>query len=384
MPLYRLGIFGFLASSELQLEAQSSGFNSGNFGLWDQRLALEWTYDNIVAFGGSPRNITVGGYSGGSYAAFLQLQYDLSRPSEDQIIRRVVFQSNGPGVQPVSLQSSQEQFDRVLGLCEISMGSSPQDKLESLRGLEHGTILAKLSKEENMDLIFRPILDNDFVNATLCAIHNGSLASLALERGIKFLMGATQSEENFYGIARVASCEDMLFRLSRNFPVRAVKAILPWYGVSDTPNSNTNWTEVNGRVFSDLQVHVPTRGLLSSLREAGVHLSAVSRYEIRWRVRSTALILSESLGVTHGTDMFFIWFYNAKCGMSTKERDIIRTWLKPFAAFLRGDKEVDWGTRKITDVRVLDSDGIIRICPDKAWDQALSVWDTLGGVLGEG
>lgn len=65
---------------ELHQEAQFLGLKSGNYGLWDQRLALEWTHANIVGFGGNPRNITVGGYSGGTYSTFLQLQYDLTRP----------------------------------------------------------------------------------------------------------------------------------------------------------------------------------------------------------------------------------------------------------------------------------------------------------------
>lgn len=378
MPLYRLGVFGFLASSELEEEAGSAGFKSGNYGLWDQRLALEWTRANIAGFGGNPQNITVGGYSGGSYAAFLQLQYDLAQPAEHQIIRRVVLQSNGPGVQPVSLESAQEQFDRVLALCEIDQHLSPSEKLRSLRGLDYRTIVARLSKEQNMDLVFRPILDNDFAQSNLCQIRNGSFASLVLERDIKFFMGATQSEENFYGIARVASYEDMLFRLSRSFPLGAVKAIMPHYGVSETSSNNTDWQKAHGQIFADLQVHVPTRGFLASLLEAGVPLSSISRYEVRWRVRSTPLILPASLGVTHGTDMFFIWFYNAKCGLTTNEKTIIRNWLKPFAAFLRGDKASDWGTREVTDVRVLDSDGSIQIYPDEKWDQALSVWDTLG------
>lgn len=37
----------------------------GNYGFWDQRLALEWTYKNISYFGGDASNITVAGYSAG-------------------------------------------------------------------------------------------------------------------------------------------------------------------------------------------------------------------------------------------------------------------------------------------------------------------------------
>lgn len=380
MPMYRLGIFGFLASSELQQEAQLADLKCGNYGLWDQRLALEWTHDNIVAFGGNPQKITVGGYSGGSYSAFLQLQYDLMRPAEDQIIRRVVMQSNGPGVQPVRLGSAQEQFDRVLRLCGIDKKSSPGDKLKILRCMNHSTILSKLSNQKDMDLVFRPILDDDFVQPSLCRIHNNSLASLAVKRGIKFFMGSTQHEENFYGSERVISYEEMISRLCRNFPLPAVKAVVPHYNISDISSNTDDWKNLHGRILADLQVYVPTRGLVSSLREAGLPLSSLFRYEIRWRVDCTVSILPESQGVTHGTDMFLIWFYSTKAGLSRTEQEVIKRWLEPFAAFIRGDEDIGWGAENIKDLRVLDSDGSVQIYRDERWEHAISIWNTLGRV----
>lgn len=380
MPMYRLGIFGFLASSELQQEAECLGLKSGNCGLWDQRLALEWTHANVAGFGGNPRNITVGGYSGGSYSAFLQLQYDLSRPAEDQIIRRVVLQSNGPGVQPVSLRSAQEQFDRVVELCGIDKHSSPREKLRILRNMDHGTIVSKLSNSKDMGLVFRPILDGDFAHPSLCRIHNNSLASLAVKRGIKFFMGSVQHEENFYGSQPVVSYEEMLSRLSRTFPLQAVKAVISHYGASDTSSETDDWQQLHGRILADLQVYIPTRGLVSSLQATGLPLSSVFRYEIRWRVDSTASIVPESLGVTHGTDMFFIWFYNMSAGLSRTEQTVIKTWLKPFAAFLRGDDDIEWGVENITQLRVLDSDGTVKIYDDERWENAISVRDALGRV----
>jgi carboxylesterase type B len=68
MPAYRLGVFGFLYSSELEQDAASVGETSvGNQGFWDQRMALEWVGENISLFGGNKFEITIAGYSAGMH-----------------------------------------------------------------------------------------------------------------------------------------------------------------------------------------------------------------------------------------------------------------------------------------------------------------------------
>jgi para-nitrobenzyl esterase len=61
---YRLDIFGFFAHPELTRESPHHA--SGNYGLMDQILALQWVHDNIAGFGGDPNNVTVFGQSAGS------------------------------------------------------------------------------------------------------------------------------------------------------------------------------------------------------------------------------------------------------------------------------------------------------------------------------
>lgn len=61
---YRLGIFGFFTHPELT--AESSHHASGNYGLLDQLAALDWVQQNIAAFGGDPKNVTIFGQSAGS------------------------------------------------------------------------------------------------------------------------------------------------------------------------------------------------------------------------------------------------------------------------------------------------------------------------------
>ncbi len=60
---YRVGPFGFLAHPELA--AESGGHGSGTYGLMDQIAGLKWVRDNIAAFGGDPKRVTIFGESAG-------------------------------------------------------------------------------------------------------------------------------------------------------------------------------------------------------------------------------------------------------------------------------------------------------------------------------
>jgi para-nitrobenzyl esterase len=62
---YRLGVFGFLADSDL---AKEGGGTAGNYGLLDMVAALQWVKANIKKFGGDPENVTIFGESAGSFA----------------------------------------------------------------------------------------------------------------------------------------------------------------------------------------------------------------------------------------------------------------------------------------------------------------------------
>ena len=63
---YRLGPFGFFAHPALS--AESPHHTSGNQGITDMVAALHWVQDNIAAFGGDPKNVTVFGQSAGAMA----------------------------------------------------------------------------------------------------------------------------------------------------------------------------------------------------------------------------------------------------------------------------------------------------------------------------
>ncbi|MEM7223074.1 MAG: carboxylesterase family protein [Pseudomonadota bacterium] len=82
---YRLGALGFLAGLE--------GL-AGNYGLLDQRLALQWVRDNIAGFGGDPAKVTLFGESAGAMSVGLHLISPESAP----LFRAAIMESNPYGI----------------------------------------------------------------------------------------------------------------------------------------------------------------------------------------------------------------------------------------------------------------------------------------------
>jgi para-nitrobenzyl esterase len=74
---YRLGIFGFYSHPELTQESPHKA--SGNYALLDQSAALRWVHQNIAAFGGDPKRITIAGESAGSLSVSAHMVSPLSR-----------------------------------------------------------------------------------------------------------------------------------------------------------------------------------------------------------------------------------------------------------------------------------------------------------------
>ncbi|GAB3223084.1 carboxylesterase/lipase family protein [Spirosoma arcticum] len=74
---YRLGPFGFMAHPELTAESPHKA--SSNYGYLDQSAALRWVQQNIAAFGGDPKKVTIAGESAGSVSVSAQMASPLSK-----------------------------------------------------------------------------------------------------------------------------------------------------------------------------------------------------------------------------------------------------------------------------------------------------------------
>jgi carboxylesterase type B len=71
---YRLSVWGFTSSNELANEGLL------NIGLKDQRLALHWVQENIKAFGGDPKKVTIFGESAGAASVGFHVRFEDTKP----------------------------------------------------------------------------------------------------------------------------------------------------------------------------------------------------------------------------------------------------------------------------------------------------------------
>ncbi|KAJ9641035.1 hypothetical protein H2199_005703 [Coniosporium tulheliwenetii] len=352
MPAYRLNVFGFLASREL-LQASGHEAYAGNLGFWDQRLALEWTYKNISCFGGDASNITVGGYSAGAHSAFHQLAHELYHSSQRQIIRRVIMWSNGPGLQPKSLQELQDQFDELLQHLHIPLTLPSSEKLARLRSLPVKSLIAATFRMTHHQ--FRAVTDNSFVHPTLFTdISTGDFGARMRDRGIKLMI---------------------------DYPVAAVEVLVKHYFPTGAlPQGWKDWREAFGRVYADTQIHTLQRGFVAALAAGGAG-ELVLRYRVEWRAGCVDAVAPRSWGVTHGTDLAgWFWGNGIGAGLTGSEKRVCeRGFVGPLARFVRGE-EVEWGTRGVKEVRRLRSDGEVDVWVDERWDEGVRVWKDLMDV----
>lgn len=386
-PAYRLNLFGFLAG--LELAAENPTAPDLNVGFWDQRLALEWVYKKISYFGGNANNITIAGYSAGSHSVFHQLAYDLYQPSGKQIVRRAIMWSNGPGVQPHSLQERQKQFDELLSKLNISPSLSASEKMTTLRAASTKDLVA--ANDAMMLHEFRATTDDSFVSSRLFDnIANGDFARRMMARNVQLLIGECRDEHYVYGAWRPPKSrtyEGCFNRLVGDYPQQAVKVLMQLYSPNgQLPAGCKDWDEAFGRIYADCQVHNMERGFLNELDRHGAG-RLVKRYRVEWRAGCADMLYPPEWGVCHGSDMLIWFFGNGKgIGLSLSEKNIVKDFVLDAVNGYLNDQDItkEWATKNVREVRRLKPDGAVEIWQDEMWDKGLQQWTELrnGGCLG--
>jgi para-nitrobenzyl esterase len=143
---HRLNIFGYLALADAFGDAYAA---SGNAGMADLVLSLQWVRDNISQFGGDPGNVTIMGESGGGS----KVSHLLAMEPAKGLFHKGIIQS-GPGLLATPGDKAIEITDQILGKLDVPKTA---EGLRKLQQLSADTLLEAAHSIEG--LRFGPVVD---------------------------------------------------------------------------------------------------------------------------------------------------------------------------------------------------------------------------------
>ncbi|KAJ4295623.1 hypothetical protein N0V90_007636 [Kalmusia sp. IMI 367209] len=288
--------------------------------------------------------------------------------------------SNGPGMQPKSLEDAQDQFSELCDALELSVKMSAKEKLAVLRALEPEALIDASQKIKHHQ--FRGVTDNAFIRDGLFEqLDSGVLASRMKQRSVKLIMGECRDEHFVYGEWHPPkdTYEGVFERLQADYPLAACEALMGLYFPERSlPTTYNSWQDAFGHIYADMQIHHLERGMASALVSHGAG-DLLYRYRMEWRAQCCDKIYPRKWSVTHGTDMA-IWFWGNGERLSKKEKILVKkAFHDQFASFLKSD-DVQWGTEHPLQLRALKPDGTIAIEDDPWLAHGVKVWDILKNV----
>ena len=170
---YRLNIFGFFTHPEMSNQ-------TGNFGLEDEIMALQWVKDHISFYGGDPENITYFGESaGGAHVSYL-----IASPKGRGLFKRGIIQS---GAYNLYNWSSKDKAQK-LGVKTQTVLNAPD--LETMKTLSAESLL---SASISLNYPYKPSIDGELIpNNVAQLLEEGSFNNVDL------MIGSNKNEDYMY------------------------------------------------------------------------------------------------------------------------------------------------------------------------------------------
>ncbi|XP_050390260.2 acetylcholinesterase [Patella vulgata] len=178
---YRVGPFGFLSTGD--------GQSTGNYGLWDQHLAIQWVRNNIDSFGGDASRITIFGQSAGGASVAFQTLYSGNK----DMFQRAISES-GPANAEWTTISKEEAYINANFLalkfnCTIPQKQASREIVRCLKSVKDFSLMARYASGDN-DFKWTPVVDDDFIKSQeLQTIHQQPPSSKAFFQNFDMIIG---------------------------------------------------------------------------------------------------------------------------------------------------------------------------------------------------
>lgn len=335
---YRLGALGFLDLPELRKEVGTAG----NFGIQDQRLALQWVQQNIAHFGGDPARVTLSGESAGAASVLHHMILPRSRGLFHRAIAESGYAAPARETGPMRAASDRAIVDHIG--CSAAHGS---ELLACLRNasvdeiLDAQRIIGQNSNTFVKATLFYPSADGFELpehETLLGAFERHAATGAAL---VPMLTGTNLNESALFQCSRlheVMSAEEVEQEISELIFLTHGKNVTPsdvHELMAQYPVGPSHFPSIRSAVISassDILFGCTTRSVLATSAAAG---SEVYQYVL---ARSPAFFrFDKCLGVPHIADTFYV-FYNDVIGKAMDEGDhqVAMAMQSSWTSFARG------------------------------------------------
>lgn len=264
---HRLGALGYLHLEEFGGERIGAASNAGSL---DIVAALEWVRDNISAFGGDPKRVTLSGQSAGSIA----VGNALAMPSSRGLFRGAIMQS---GATYHTLDVERANRVASLVLKQLGLDANSVEKLREVsvaKLLEAQTATIGELSPEAIRIVFGPVAGvASLPERALAAIRNGATRDVAL------LIGTSRDEATLIRGGAWSLGEDfdeskMLSRASWelrfcNAPEQAGRILAAYQSARAARGDSLDALEVMNAFTSDLVFRVPAIRVAEAQAAAG-------------------------------------------------------------------------------------------------------------------
>ena len=183
---YRLGALGWLAVDESV---------TGNFGLADQRMALQWVQDNIAQFGGDPTQVTIQGQSAGATSVATHL----TSPASFGLYHRAILESNPFGL---ALRTTEQAHDIGANFVGAIGCNGAASVVDCMRGKSVDDVM-KAQKTSQIYINTKQLLDafypwSPIVDGTTLTGQPLDLLDSGDYNKVPMIIGHTHSEATFF------------------------------------------------------------------------------------------------------------------------------------------------------------------------------------------
>ena len=323
---YRLGVFGFVdLSSALDVDVPSM------LGLRDQLAALRWVQENIAAFGGDPRQVSVAGESAGSISVALLL----AAPGTRGLFRGAVMQSGSYSL--IHGAQVREEVARAYGRV-LGLGRGEGHRLWQLTPQQLLAAQATVNSQFPGTLSAAPWFDGDLVPASLEEARRVSRPDVAL------LAGHTRDEVTLF-----QRLPGDIMPTTRAALVHRLQAALGWVEAQQLLACYPDTPAGTRALGTDFNFAYPTWHF------AERHAAAGGR---AWYYRFDAAV--PVLGATHAAELPYLWDWHGRSAFvlrgrrSPQRRALAGRMRRRWLAFARSlDPGPDWPAFTLPERRTL-------------------------------